>query len=155
MKKVSRDKRSEIYEGIGPLWSDPLALVWRTNSSGCNDQHRGNERERGYTKALRNAMERWKRSHPLCLGCSAIGRVTQTAVTDHIMPAKGDHALLWDQANWQPACKWHHDVIKQKLELRYADGNATASDLRLDSRLAIEMTKQERSVVGADGWLMN
>jgi hypothetical protein len=62
---------------------------------------------------------------------------------------------MWDQSNWQPACAWHHDVVKQQLELRYTDGKACASDLRLDSRLAIEMSKQQGSTVGLDGWLKN
>jgi 5-methylcytosine-specific restriction enzyme A len=76
------------------------------------DRLRGNERERGYVKALRNAMAIFKQSHPLCLGCAAVGRVEPTAVCDHIIPARGDQALLWDENNWQPACRWHHDSIK-------------------------------------------
>ena len=29
---------------------------------------------------------------------------------DHIRPHRGDPVLFWDQTNWQPLCKHHHDV---------------------------------------------
>ena len=96
-------------------------------------------------------MALFKREHPLCLGCEAVGRVEPTTVCDHVIPAKGDHVLLWDQGNWQPACRWHHDVIKQRLERMFVDGKATAADLRLDSPRAVEMTKQQGHI-GVDGW---
>ena len=116
------------------------------------DRQRGNERERGYTKTLRNAMAIFKRSYPLCLGCEAVGWVAPTEVTDHIIPAKGDYVLLWDQGNWQPACRWHHDSIKQQLEIMFVNGKATAADLHLNSPRAIEMTKRQGSYIGVDGW---
>lgn len=121
----------------------PPHVVAAQQAGQSYETDRGNERERGYTKRLRNAMGWFKVHHPLCLGCEAVGRLTPTEVTDHIIPAKGDHVLLWDQDNWQACCRWHHDVIKQRLEHLYAKGQATASDLRLDSARAIELTKQE------------
>jgi 5-methylcytosine-specific restriction endonuclease McrA len=86
-------------------------------------------------------MDSFKLSHPLCLGCQAVGRVTATEVTDHTIPAKGDVALLWNSANFQPACRWHHDVVKQKLEAQFAAGEINVEDLRLDSPRAIALTK--------------
>ena len=85
-------------------------------------------------------MALWKHQHPLCLGCQAVGRVVATDVTDHIIPHKGDPDLLSDESNWQPACRKHHDVIKQQLERMYAAGRIRAIDLRLDSDLAKELT---------------
>lgn len=85
-------------------------------------------------------MDKWKRAHPLCLGCEAIGKVVATEVTDHTIPHKGDQALLHDEANWQPACRPHHDVVKQRLEAMYKAGTIGADALRLDSQKAIELT---------------
>lgn len=84
----------------------------------------------------------FKAKHPLCLGCSAVGRVAATEVVDHIVPHKGDDALFWAEANWQPSCAWHHDVVKQRLEALHLRGQATPSDLRLDSPKAIAMTRE-------------
>jgi 5-methylcytosine-specific restriction enzyme A len=93
----------------------PAHLPTRQQQQRDYDRRRGNERERGYTKALRNSMDAFKRRNPLCLGCQATGMVAVTVI-DHVIPAKGDQALLWDQGNWQPSCTWHHSVIKQQLE---------------------------------------
>ena len=105
------------------------------------DRRRGSAHSRGYTAALRASMDAWKRANPLCLGCTAVGRVGATEVTDHILPHKGDKALLWSVENWQPSCREHHDIVKQRLEDLYASGKATAADLRLDSVRAIELTR--------------
>ena len=31
-------------------------------------------------------------------------------MVDHITPHKGDKALFWQRANWQPLCKQCHDI---------------------------------------------
>lgn len=31
-------------------------------------------------------------------------------VVDHIQSHKGDMRLFWDESNWQPLCKRHHDI---------------------------------------------
>lgn len=72
-----------------------------------------------------------------------MGRVAATEVVDHIIPHKGDQSLMWDPANWQPACTMHHNVVKQRLEGLYLQGRATPADLRLDSAKAIEITLRE------------
>ena len=36
--------------------------------------------------------------------------MTAATVVDHIIPAKGSPELFWDEANWQPLCKYHHDA---------------------------------------------
>ncbi len=104
------------------------------------DRRRGTAHERGYTYALRQRMDRWKRAHPLCLGCQAVGRIRATEVTDHIIPHRGDQALLQDEGNWQPGCRPHHDIVKQRLEAMYKAGTIKADDLRFDSAKAIELT---------------
>ncbi len=68
--------------------------------------------------------ERWVRlrslflqHNPLCSYCEGIGIATAGEVVDHIIPHKGDPELFWDQSNWQPLCKWHHDSHKKALEM--------------------------------------
>ncbi|MBZ5498887.1 MAG: HNH endonuclease [Acidobacteriia bacterium] len=38
---------------------------------------------------------------PLCGECERVGRLTATAVVDHIVPHKGDSRLFGDESNWQ------------------------------------------------------
>jgi 5-methylcytosine-specific restriction protein A len=117
--------------------------TFRSKSAGSKaaiDRDRGTSRRRGYDSRWDRLSASYKRIHPLCLGCQAVGRVAQTEVTDHIVPHDGNPSLLWDQANWQPACKWHHDRIKQQLEALWRRGSIKASDLRLDSEIAKKLT---------------
>lgn len=71
---------------------------------------------RGYGHAWRKARVGFLASHPLCLMCEQLGRITAASVVDHIKPHKGDQALFWDRSNWQPLCKPCHDGAKQRLE---------------------------------------
>lgn len=72
--------------------------------------------------------------------------VRPTEVTDHVEPHKGDRDRFWDRAMWQPACSWHHDVIKQKLEAMFARGEIVVADLWLDSPVAVRLTLAELPV---------
>lgn len=51
-------------------------------------------------------------------------------------------ALFWDAAKWQPSCDWHHSMVKQKLELMYEQGKASADDLWLNSVKAVSLTRE-------------
>lgn len=99
---------------------------------------RGNSTKRGYNYKWNKAAKRFRQDNPLCLGCQAVGRTTATAVVDHIVPHKGSDILFWDRNNWQPLCKWHHDVVKQRLE----NLKVNPSDLKLNSERAKALTKQ-------------
>lgn len=101
-----------------------------------HDERRGSARERGYTTAWDKAAKTFLSSHPLCLGCSAIGRVVPSALVDHVEPHRGDMAKFWDAEMWQPSCRWHHDVVKKHLEGRFDQGALVVADLWLDSRAA-------------------
>ena len=46
----------------------------------------------------------------MCIECHRTGRSEAATVVDHIVPHKGDQVMFWDQRNWQPMCKMHHDV---------------------------------------------
>jgi 5-methylcytosine-specific restriction protein A len=107
---------------------------------------------RGYDRQWERAAALFKIHNPLCLGCEAVGLVTATEVVDHVVPHKGDADVFWDRRRWQAACKWHHDVVKQQLEFRFAKGALTVADLWLNSSAAIALTKRERSSTGTDGW---
>lgn len=69
--------------------------------------------------------------------------MTPSVLTDHVIPHKGDMILFWDQSQWQPACQWHHDVIKQQLEVMFAKGKIETDQLWLDSASAIALTIAE------------
>ena len=67
--------------------------------------------------AARGYGARWQRlsklfllSHPLCAKCQREGKYVKATVVYHICPHRGDPVLFWDQSNWQPLCKHHHDV---------------------------------------------
>lgn len=104
------------------------------------DKRRGSARERGYTSQWDGAALDFRREHPLCLGCQAVGRITAAAVVDHVEPHKGDPKKFWNRAMWQSACRWHHDVVKQQLEAMYANGMIPVDDLWLNSETAKKIT---------------
>ena len=76
--------------------------------------------ERGYGSRWQRARLRFLRAHPLCIECLKEQRVTPATVVDHIVPHRGDPNLFWDESNWQPLCKHHHDV-KTMTEDRYQE----------------------------------
>jgi hypothetical protein len=49
---------------------------------------------------------------------------------------------MWQGANLQSSCVPHHSVVKQRLEVMVAKCEATLADLRLDSALAIVLTRE-------------
>lgn len=65
--------------------------------------------ERGYDVRWQKARELYLQEYPLCIECLLIGRTTAATVVDHIKAHRGDPNKFWDQDNWQPLCKMHHD----------------------------------------------
>ena len=55
-----------------------------------------------YGAKWQRARARFLRAHPLCVFCEASGEVRPAEVVDHIKPHRGDEALFWDEANWEP-----------------------------------------------------
>lgn len=72
--------------------------------------------ERGYGGRWQKARETFLQHHPLCVYCEREGRITAANVVDHKVPHRGDQALFWDQANWQPLCRSCHDSAKKAEE---------------------------------------
>lgn len=86
--------------------------------------------ERGYGSRWQKARERFLFAHPLCERCKKRNRTTVATVVNHRIPHKGDQALFWDEANWEPACKPCHD-----------------SDIRRE-----EQGSKPKPHIGMDGW---
>jgi hypothetical protein len=85
----------------------------------------------------------------LCLCCRAIGRTTKAEVSDHVLPiALGGR---W-QGELQPASARCHSTVKRELERRFKAGRCAASDLRLDSKMAMELARMQYRTIGIDGF---
>lgn len=112
------------------------------DSEAAYEARRGSARERGYDSRWDAAARSYRWSHPLCVGCQAIGKPEPATLVDHIIPHRGDERLMWDRANWQSSCTPHHSIVKQALERLFDRGRAKVEDLRLDSAKAIEMTRE-------------
>lgn len=77
---------------------------------------RPSARQSLYNWRWQKARDAYLRFHPLCVMCQKSGIIKQPDVVDHIIPHHGDLTLFWDRNNWQPLCKDHHNIDKQRLE---------------------------------------
>ncbi|WP_336800814.1 HNH endonuclease [Kaistia sp. MMO-174] len=144
---------AEKHAGLSFAWDmakrpsafRPAHQPTRQEQSRQYDRRRGSARERGYNVRWEKARRTFLARAPLCLGCEAVGRVEPAIIVDHVIPHGGDSDRFWDTAMWQGCCKWHHDVVKQRLEDLFARGNIAAASLHLDSAEAIAMTRALRS----------
>jgi 5-methylcytosine-specific restriction protein A len=118
----------------------PSGYVDRQSVRREADHRRGSARERGYNVRWEKARRTFLTRHPLCLGCEAVDRVEPAVIVDHVVPHGGDTNRFWDTSLWQGCCKWHHDVVKQRLEDRYSRGAVQAADLWLNSKAAVALT---------------
>jgi len=73
-----------------------------------NDAQRGTAAERGYGARWKTLRDWFLRENPYCVMCAAIGKQEQATEVDHIVPHKGDDDLMWDVANLEALCSWHH-----------------------------------------------
>jgi len=76
-----------------------------------HDANRPTAAQRGYNHEWRKARAAFLAAHPTCTLCFA-----PAAVVDHITPHRGDDALFWNRANWQPLCVSCHNRAKQRQE---------------------------------------
>jgi 5-methylcytosine-specific restriction protein A len=112
---------------------------------GGNADNRPNASGRGYGGSWKAAAGKFKRAHPCCLGCAALNRKVATAVVDHVLPHRGDREVFWNASMWQPACRWHHEVVKKKLEHLFLQGTIAADALWLDSGAAVSISIRLRA----------
>ena len=89
-------------------------MKMNTSTSWRNDRRKTSERGYGWRWQQNRAL--FLQRHPLCCMCEHKGIVTPATVVDHIIPHRGDEELFWNEGNWQPLCKEHHDRDKQTLE---------------------------------------
>jgi hypothetical protein len=89
--------------------------------------------------------DRQLRANPLCLCCSAVGIVRPAELSDHIVPVSNGGDLL--RGGLQSACKSCHDGVKRKLEQLYRQGKCNVEDLRLDSKMAQQLRRQQRGMM--------
>ncbi len=88
------------------------------------DKDRGSASERGYDARWRRARRMFLARYPLCKECQAEGKTVAAEVVDHIVPHKGDYSLFWDEKNWQPLCKRHHDIKTVKEDGGFGSGKS-------------------------------
>ncbi|MDO5531413.1 HNH endonuclease [Sutterella sp.] len=69
---------------------------------------RGSSTARGYGSHWQRLRAAFLREHPLCEICKEAGRLTPATDVDHIIPHRGDQALLWDRDNLQALCHECH-----------------------------------------------
>lgn len=106
------------------------------------DLSRGSAHARGYNRRWAKASETYLKANPICVGCRAASMpTTASALTDHIIPARLAPDLFWIKANWQALCRWHHDVVKQRLEQMLRAGDLLPSDLAIDSPAAVALSR--------------
>ena len=97
-------------------------------SAAPNDRMgRKSARQRGYDSRWDKARKTFLASRPWCVMCAQQERRTPATDVDHIKPHRGDQALFWDRANWQPLCAPHHRSTKQRMEHR--GGSAIGCDV--------------------------
>jgi 5-methylcytosine-specific restriction enzyme A len=117
-------------------------------------KNRSGARTRGYNDRWEKAAATFRARHPWCLGCLSLGRRVRAELVDHVEPHKGNPKKFWDTGLWQSSCRWHHDVVKQKLEMMFAHGECLIADLWLNSALAVKIARSlpRREAIGVDGW---
>ena len=76
-----------------------------------HDRQRPSARQRGYNSKWDRERKRYLAAHSCCRRCGE-----PATVVDHITPHRGNRALFWDRANWQPLCTTCHSRNKQALE---------------------------------------
>lgn len=77
------------------------------------DKKRPNARKRGYDAQWERESKDFLAAYPSCRRCG--GRAN---LVDHIKPHRGDQALFWNKANWQPLCTPCHSGPKQSADRR-------------------------------------
>lgn len=61
-----------------------------------------------YGRRWRDARAAFLAAHPDCAECARADRKAAATQVDHVVAHKGDEALFWDLANWQPLCDACH-----------------------------------------------
>lgn len=84
---------------------------------------KGSSAARGYGYRWQRLRARFLYEHPLCEECLKHGRTEAATDVDHIIPHRGDPALMWDEGNLQALCHACHS--KKTASEDGGFGNAT------------------------------
>ena len=98
----------------------PYGQKYCSKHKGGGAREKKAQQEQGYDGRWRKARKRFLSIHPFCVRCLEEKKMTKATVVDHIVPHRGDRELFWDESNWQPLCKRHHDR-KTMTEDRYQE----------------------------------
>lgn len=71
-------------------------------------RYKGTSSARGYGYRWKKLRDRYIAQHPHCEECFKAGQVVIATEVDHIIPLRGDQALLYDERNLQSLCKSCH-----------------------------------------------
>lgn len=96
--------------GCPELTTDPYCPAHAKQKQQAYDSRRGTAAERGYGARWQARRLTFLKKYPLCRHCEGEDQLKGATVVDHIIPHKGDKVLFWDELNWQPLCKRHHDI---------------------------------------------
>ena len=107
MTKKIKMHRSPIQRSTPTVQRQPQGEAWRRGK---------NSTQRGYGYRWQQLRKQVLQEEPLCVFCAADGRITVATVLDHIIPHRGNPALLYDRGNLQPLCAHCHSSRKQKIE---------------------------------------
>ena len=75
----------------------------------AKEHQRPSAGKRGYDGRWRKRSKLFLKARPLCESCLEQNELTPATVVDHIIPHRGEPALMWSESNWQPLCKRCHD----------------------------------------------
>lgn len=81
------------------------------------DKKRPSARQRGYDAQWERESKAYLAVYSSCRRCGQAA-----TLVDHIQPHKGNQALFWNRANWQPLCIPCHSGAKQSEERRTPKG---------------------------------
>jgi len=98
------------YPGCPQLVTSGYCDRHRKQEQRRQDERRGSAAERGYDARWQRARLIFLQKNPLCIECQKEGHIEPATVVDHIVPHKGNVDLFWDESNWQPLCRKHHDI---------------------------------------------
>lgn len=101
---------------LRPAGWKPRALAARET-----DARRGSATARGYDRRWNKASASYRREHPLCEYCELEGRVTASALTDHLYPHRVYAGVFWLSKWWVASCDQCHNGMKQAAERKGKD----------------------------------
>lgn len=91
-------------------YCDEHAHLAKAMADKIADRKRETSTQRGYGYKWQKASKGFLTAHPLCAEHDRLGQVVAATEVDHIVPHKGDMALFWERANWQPLCRSCHSA---------------------------------------------